>query len=55
MAQICYGENLIEILTFSFKKMCLKVSSIKWQPFRLSLNVLILTKFPSLAAPEAAI
>ena len=38
------GTNLseisIEILTFSFKKMCLKVSSAKWQPFCLGLNEL---------------
>ena len=38
------GTNLseisIEILTFSFKKMCLKVSSAKWRPFCLGLNVL---------------
>ena len=31
---------LIEILTFSFKKLCLKVSSAKWHPFCLGLNVL---------------
>ena len=31
---------LIEILLFSFKKMRLKVSSAKWRPFCLSLNVL---------------
>ena len=35
-----FSEILIEILTFSFKKMRLKVSSAKWQPFCLSLNVL---------------
>ena len=38
------GKNssgiLIEILTFSFTKMCLKVSSVKWHPFCLGLNVL---------------
>ena len=34
------NEILIEILTFSFKKMCLKVSSAKWRPFCLGLNVL---------------
>ena len=28
-----FSENLIEILTFSFKKMSLKMSSAKWQPF----------------------
>ena len=37
-----FSENLIEILIFSFKKMCLKVSSVKWRPFCLGLNVLIL-------------
>ena len=33
-------ENLIEILTFPFTKMRLKVSSAKWRPFCLGLNVL---------------
>ena len=36
-----FSEILIEILTFSFKKMRLKVSSAKWRPFCLSLNVLM--------------
>ena len=35
-----FSEILIEILTFSFKKMCLKMSSGKWRPFCLGLNVL---------------
>ena len=35
-----FSEILIEILTFSFKKMRLKVSSAKWRPFCLSLNEL---------------
>ena len=35
-----FSENLIEILTFSFKKMHLEVSSAKWRPFCLGLNVL---------------
>ena len=35
-----FSEILIAILTFSFKKMRLKVSSAKWQPFCLGLNVL---------------
>ena len=34
------NENAIEILTFSFPKMQLKVSSAKWRPFCLGLNVL---------------
>ena len=34
-------ENLIGIQTFSFKKMHLKMSSAKWRPFCLGLNVLI--------------
>ena len=34
------SEILIEILTFSFKKMRLKVSSAKWRPCCLGLNVL---------------
>ena len=35
-----FSEISIEILTFSFKKMRLKVSSAKWSPFCLGLNVL---------------
>ena len=35
-----FSENLIEILTFSFTNMRLKVSSAKWRPFCLGLNVL---------------
>ena len=36
-----FSEILIEILTLSFKKMRLKVSSAKWRSFCLGLNVLI--------------
>ena len=36
-----FSENLIAILTFLFTKMRLKVSSAKWRPFCLGLNVLI--------------
>ena len=36
-----FSEILIEIQTFSFKKMRLKVSSAKWRPFCLCLNVLM--------------
>ena len=35
-----FSEILIEILTFSFKKMLMKVSSAKRRPFCLCLNVL---------------
>ena len=35
-----FSEISIEILTLSFKKMRLKVSSAKWQPFCVGLNVL---------------
>ena len=35
-----FSEILVEILTFSFMKMRLKVSSAKWSPFCLGLNVL---------------
>ena len=35
-----FSENLIGIQTFSFKKMSLKMSSAKWRPFCLGLNVL---------------
>ena len=37
---INFSEILIEILRFSFKKMRLKVSSAKWLPLCLGLNVL---------------
>ena len=40
LLQTKFSEILIEILIFSFRKMCLKVSSAKWRPFRLGLNVL---------------
>ena len=36
-----FSEFLVEIVIFSFKKMRLKVSSAKWRPFCLGLNVLI--------------
>ena len=39
-----FSEILIEILTFSFKKMRLKVSSAKQRPFCLGLNVLTIIK-----------
>ena len=35
-----FSEILIEICTFSFKKMYLKMSSAKWGPFCLGFNVL---------------
>ena len=35
-----FNENVIEIYTFSFKKMQLKKSSGKWRPFCFGLNVL---------------
>ena len=37
-----FSEMLIEILTLSFKKMRLKLSSAKWRPFCFGLNLLIL-------------
>ena len=37
-----FSEILIEIITFSFKKMRLKVSSVKWRPCCLGLNVLMM-------------
>ena len=39
-----FSEILIEIFTFSFKKMRLEVSSAKWRPFCLGLNVLSLSR-----------
>ena len=38
--ETCFSEILIGIQTFSFKKMHLKMSSAKWRPFCLGLNVL---------------
>ena len=35
-----FSENLIEILKFSFTKLRLKMSSAKWRPFCVGLNVL---------------
>ena len=40
-----FSEILIEIDVFSFKKMHLKVLSVKWHPFCLGLNVLKITSF----------
>ena len=37
-----FSEILIEIYTFSFKRMHLKMPSAKWRPFCLGLNVLII-------------
>ena len=39
-----FSEILIEILSFSFQKMHLKVLSAKWRPFCLSHNVLKATQ-----------
>ena len=39
-----FSEILIEFRTFSFNKMRLKVSSVKWRPFCLGLNVLSVDK-----------
>ena len=44
--------NLIEIPTFSFKKMRLKVSSAKWRPCCLGLNVLTLFGSQSWVSPN---
>ena len=38
-------KNIIEIYTFSFKKIHLKVPSGKWRPFCLGLNVLQVAPF----------
>ena len=43
-----FSEIPIELQTFSFKKMHLKMSSGKWRPFCLGLNVLILIHHPDL-------
>ena len=39
-----FNEILFTILTFSFKKILLRVSSSKWQPFCLGLNVFMYSK-----------
>ena len=41
-----FNEILIEIHIFSFKKIDLKMSSSKWRPFCLGLNVLMLKQVP---------
>ena len=40
-----FNENLIDVHTFSFKKMHLKMSSRRWRPFCLGLNVLTWINF----------
>ena len=40
-----FGEIFIKFLTFAVKKMRLKVSSKKWRPFCLGLNVLAQLQF----------
>ena len=45
-----FSEILIEIHTFLFKKMHLKMSSGKWRPFCLGLNVLIDDCMPMLSS-----
>ena len=40
-----FSEISIEMQTFLFKKMCLNVSSAKWRPFCLGLNVLNMMAF----------
>ena len=47
-----FSEILSKILTFSFKKMWLKVSSAKWRPFCLGLNVLKAVILTSLNGPR---
>ena len=47
-----FSEIFIEIYTFSFNKMHLKISSGKWQPFCLCLNVLIYIEFWSHSMPS---
>ena len=46
-----FNEMLIEILIFSFMKMLLKVSSAKWRPFCLGLNVLTQVTFYTYLGP----
>ena len=42
--QITFSQMLIEIQTFSFKEMHFKMSTAKWQPFCLGLNVFMFDK-----------
>ena len=44
-----FSEILVEFHTFSFKKMHLKMSSVKWRPFCFGLNVLILKWSPAIS------
>ena len=48
-----FSEILIEILTFSFKNMRFKMSSAKWWPFCLGLNVLSRWQFDWMKAGRA--
>ena len=50
-----FSENQIEIRTFSFKKMRLKMSSGKWRPFCLGLNVLMIGARSSLTTNRLAL
>ena len=47
------SEILIQIYTFSFKKMHLKISSGKWRPFCPRLNVLTIGKVVQFVQPLA--
>ena len=47
-----FSEILIKIQTFSLKKMHLKMSSAKWRPFCLGLNVLIWLILPIQSDPH---
>ena len=46
-----FSEIVIEILTYTFKNMCLNVSSAKWRPFCLGLNVLKEQELDTLCFP----
>ena len=46
------NEILIEIRAFSFTKIDLKMSSVKWRPFCLGLNELMIYRTPGLKAPR---
>ena len=50
-----FSEIWIEILTFSFKKMHLKISSGKWRPFCLGLNVLNCRNYERLPSSTSSI
>ena len=50
-----FNEISTEIITFSFEKICLKVSSAKWRPLCLGLNVLTSARYSYIKSSNATI